>query len=321
MPDRACPVPDTGSGLTENKQVFKLIQGYFRTGSKKEDAMRFLLFPGCKVPYYVPQYETATRLVLSQFDVQINDMEFNCCGYPIRFLDFKSFLFSSARNIALAGRRGLPLLCLCMDCYGTLRYADFLMTQHEDLRKEINGLLQEEGLQYPEQVSIKHLLNVLYEDILPENITKKITRPVQSLKVAVHYGCHILRPQDVVRFDSSVNPNKFETLIELTGANCLDWPLRLQCCGDSIKIGNDALSFELGEKKMKSAKETGADLLCVSCTHCQMQFERVETGLLEHGRSETALPSLLYPQLLGLSLGFDPGALGISKPFLERLHL
>ena len=82
--------------------------------------MKMLLFPGCKVPYYVPQYEISSRLVLNTFDIEIEDIEFNCCGYPIRFLDFKAFLFSSARNIALAGEKGLPLLCLCKCCYGTL---------------------------------------------------------------------------------------------------------------------------------------------------------------------------------------------------------
>src|SRR4030042_3732492 len=275
--------------------------------------MKILLFPGCKVPYYVPQYETASRLVLSKFNVEIEDLEFNCCGYPVRFLDFKSFIFSSARNIALAGKKGLPLVCLCKCCYGTLRYADLLLKQYEDLRKEINGLLKDDGLHYPDQVEIKHLLNVFYEDILPENIQKKNVRSFQTFKVAAHYGCHILRPHDVVHFDEPVNPNKFERLIEATGASGVDWPLRLQCCGDSLYGKNDVLAQELGEKKMRSAKEAGADLICVGCTHCQMQFDRIGTNLKDKGKTETVLPTILYPQLLGLSLGLDASALGIDK--------
>lgn len=275
--------------------------------------MRILLFPGCKVLYYVPQYETAGRLILKSFDIEVEDIEFNCCGYPVRFLDFKSFIFSSARNIALAGKRGLPLVCLCQCCYGTLRYADLLVKQHEDLREELNGLLQEEGLRYPEQVEIKHLLNVLYEDIVLENIRKKIIRPFTSLKVAAHYGCHILRPHDVVQFDDPVNPNKFEKLIEVTGSKSVNWPLRLQCCGDPLYGKNDDLARELGEKKMTSAGMAGANLICVGCTHCQMQFNRIGTSLMEQGSVQSVLPSLLYPQLLGLSLGLEPSVLGIDE--------
>jgi heterodisulfide reductase subunit B2 len=275
--------------------------------------MIVLLFPGCKVPYYVPQYEAAGRLILKQFGIEIEETEFNCCGYPVRFLDFKSFVFSSARNIALAGNKGLPLVCLCQCCYGTLRYADLLLKQHDDLRKEINALLKEEGLWYPAQVEIKHLLNVLYEDILMENIQKKITRPFQSLKVAAHYGCHILRPHDVVQFDDPVNPTKFEKLIEVTGAKSVNWPLRLQCCGDSLNGKNDGLARELGEKKMTSAGQAGANVICVGCTHCQMQFNRVGTSLMQQASAQTVLPSLLYPQLLGLSLGLTASTLGIDE--------
>lgn len=275
--------------------------------------MRILLFPGCKVPYYIPQYETAGRLILKRFNIEVKDIEFNCCGYPVRFLDFKSFIFSSARNIALAGSRGIPLVCLCKCCYGTLRYADLLLKQHEDLRKEMNGLLGEEGLRYPGQVEIKHLLNFLFEDITLENIQKKIVRPFKSLKVAAHYGCHILRPHDVAQFDNPVNPTKFEKLVEVTGAKSVNWPLRLQCCGDPLNGKNDLLARELGEKKMKSAEQAGADLICVGCTHCQMQFDRVGTNLLEQGNTQDALPSLLYPQLLGLSLGLEAADLGIEK--------
>ena len=142
--------------------------------------MKMLLFPGCKVPYYAPHNEVASRLILKEFGVEIEPLEFNCCGYPIRFIDFKSFVLSSARNIALVGGKGLPLVCLCKCCYGTLRYADLLLKQHEELRKEINRLLQEEGLRYIEGVEIKHFLNVLYEDIGSEEIQKRITRPFQS---------------------------------------------------------------------------------------------------------------------------------------------
>lgn len=275
--------------------------------------MKILLFPGCKVPYYVPEYETASRLVLSKFGVDFEDFEFNCCGYPVRFLDFNSFIFSSARNIALAGNRGLPLVCLCKCCYGTLRYADLLLKQHENLREEINGYLGEEGLRYPEQVEIKHLLNILFEDIGLENIEKKIVRPLSALKVAAHYGCHILRPHDVVRFDNSVNPSKFEKLIEVTGAKCVNWPLRLQCCGDPLYGKNDVMAGELGEKKMKSAGRSGANLICVGCTHCQMQFGRIGANLMEQGSAQAVLPSLLYPQVLGLSLGIEASVLGINE--------
>jgi heterodisulfide reductase subunit B len=279
---------------------------------------RYSLFPGCKIPYYLPRYETSSRLVLKQFGVELEDREFNCCGHPIRFLDFKAFVFSSARNIAIAGQRGLPLLCLCQCCYGALRYADLLVKRHSDLRKEVQNFLISEGLRYPEGLEIKHLLHVFAEDILPENIQKKNVRPLENCKVAAHYGCHILRPRDVVQFDTPFNPTKFEKLIESTGAKSIDWPMRTQCCGESLWDKNMTLSRELTVKKMRNAQEFGAGMLCVSCTHCQIQFDRVGEILKEEG-GNPYVPSILYPQLLGLSLGLEAKDLEVSPALLERL--
>lgn len=281
--------------------------------------MKYLLFPGCKVAYYAPYFETASRSVLERFGVELASRELACCGYPIRFLDFKAFLFSSARNIALAGEKGLALLCLCQCCYGTMRYADFLLKKNEALKKEINGWLQEEGLRYPSEIGIKHLLHVLFEDIDPTVIYKGNTRPFKELKVAVHYGCHILRPHDLVQFDHPVNPSRFETLVEVTGAISVNWTLRTQCCGDPLRDKNRDLALSLGKKKIATAKAAEADILCVGCTHCKLQFDDLQGELQSSGETGLVLPTLLYPQLLGLSLGLDPASLGIAPDLLDSL--
>jgi len=60
--------------------------------------MKFALFPGCKIPYHLSHYGTATKAVLRALEVQWEEIEFNCCGYPIRMFDVEAFLFSAARN-------------------------------------------------------------------------------------------------------------------------------------------------------------------------------------------------------------------------------
>jgi heterodisulfide reductase subunit B len=194
-----------------------------------------------------------------------------------------------------------------------LRYADLLLREHRELREEINGMLQQEGLRYWEGVEIKHFLNILYEDIGLEAIQKKVTNPFQKLKVAAHYGCHILRPHDVVQFDDPVKPTKFEKLIAVTGAKPVDWSLRLQCCGEPLWDKNQEVSVRLTGNKMVNAKQSGADYLCAACTHCQIQFERARKDFTIRERAGETLPSLLYPQMLGLSLGLEPSDLGIDE--------
>ena len=108
--------------------------------------MKFALFLGCTIPARLNQYESSSRAVLKKLGVGLVDIrEFNCCGYPLRNIDFKVFLLSSARNLALAEKKNLDVMALCQCCYGSLKKADFLMKENASLKKEVNTTLEERG--------------------------------------------------------------------------------------------------------------------------------------------------------------------------------
>ena len=64
---------------------------------------------------------------------------------------------------------------------------------------------------------------------------------------------------------------------------------------------------------LRYAKQTWADYLCDACYYCQIQFDIVQKILLSQSGIEAKLPSILYPQLLGLSLGIDGETLGLAE--------
>lgn len=275
--------------------------------------MKYALFPGCKIPYYVSQYETSSRAVLGKMGVELEDIEFSCCGYPVRHLNFQAFLLSGARNLALAERNGLDIITPCKCCFGTLKKAVYLLKEKPSLRELINRELRKEGLEYGGDSDVKHVLSVLFHEVGLVAIAQKIVRPFIDLKIAVHYGCHALRPGKVVQFDNPMNPTLFEKLVEVTGAQSIEWPRRLQCCGNPLWGKNSELAVNLAESKLADAREQGADYLCVACTYCHIQFDHVQQEMLTAGRMGKGLPSILYPQLLGLSMGMDAETVGIGK--------
>jgi heterodisulfide reductase subunit B len=275
--------------------------------------MKFALFLGCQIPVRLKQYETSSRAILERLGVGLVDIEaFNCCGYPLRNIDFKAFLLSSARNLALAEKKKLDVMTLCQCCYGTLRKADFLLKENASLRKEVNAILEREGLQYEGEVKVKHLLYVLHQEVGVEAIKKNIVKTFKGLKIAAHYGCHALRPSQVVRFDDPVAPSIFDQLVEVTGAESIAWPMRLECCGAPLLGINDELSMDLTLKKLNDGKESGAEYLCVACPYCHLQFDMVQKKIIAQRGVNHPLPSILYPQLLGLSLGIDQETLGLK---------
>lgn len=275
--------------------------------------MKFALFLGCTIPARLQHYESSSRAVLEKLGVGLEDIkEFNCCGYPLRNIDFKVYLLSSARNLALAEKRGLPLMALCKCCYGSLKKADSLMKENPSLRKEMNETLEKEGLKVEGKIEIKHLLTVLYKDVGLAAIQKSIAKNFEGLKIAVHYGCHALRPSQVVQLDHPAMPSIFDRLVEATGAKSTDWLMRLECCGAPLLGTHDELSEEMTLKKLKSGRESGADYLCTACPYCQIQFDTVQEMILAKRGAHPPLPSILYPQLLGLSMGISPEILGLK---------
>ena len=275
--------------------------------------MKFTLFIGCTIPRRVQHYEVSARAVLETLGVELKDIrEFNCCGYPMKNMDFETSILFSARNLALAERQGLNVMTLCKCCFGNLKKANHVLKEETALRNEINTYLAQEDLEYKGTLEVTHLLTILHREIGPKVLKEKATRAFKDLKIATHYGCHALRPSDIMEFDDSKAPVLFDQLVEATGAKSIDWSLKLECCGAPLMGINDELSMDLTERKLKNGKDAGADYLCAGCPWCQVQFDTVQQMMTSQRGTNHALPSILYPQLLGLAMGLEAEKLGLK---------
>jgi len=276
---------------------------------------KFALFIGCNIPAKVEQYETSARSVLKKLDVEIVDIRaFNCCGYPLKNTDQTAWLLSSARNIALAEQKGLQILTLCKCCFGSLKTANAVLTEDNNLKLEINKILGKENLKFQGTSSITHYLSVLHNDITIDELNKKTIDHYKDLNIATHYGCHALRPSEIMEFDDPVSPSLFDNLVEVTGAKSIEWASKLDCCGAPVLGINNNLSYDLTEKKLSNAKKAGADFISVACPWCYMQFDKIQDQIGVKRNSGYNLPSILYTQLLGLRLGIGKEELGIQTP-------
>jgi heterodisulfide reductase subunit B len=268
--------------------------------------MNYAVFLGCKIPSRLPAYAASTRAVLQHLGVTLVDLDFNCCGYPARDLSRDAFVLAAARNLALAERAGLNLLTPCACCFGTLRHAITFLNEDAALRSRISEALAAEGLAWSGASQVEHVLALLARVIGVDALTSAVRAPRTGLRVAAQYGCHTLRPSKVARFDNALAPTIFEELIRLTGATPVDWPRKLDCCGDPLHEANAALSEHMTRAKISDALDSGAEVMCTACPHCHLRLDGVQ--------SDTADPSirtLLYTQLLGLALGLSAKSLGL----------
>ena len=277
-------------------------------------ANKFLIFLGCAIPYRVSAYEISARKVLAKLDVELVEMpEFNCCGLPLDPVSHDTMLILAARNLALAEQQGLPIITLCPGCAGTLKKVNKMLKADKVLKEKINGQLKESGLEYKGTLEVKHLLQVLKEDVGLEKIKSSIVKPLTMLKVAEHNGCHILRPKEYIGFDDPEDPQTLRALIEATGATVLDYIDETECCGAPSVGVSDKVALELARNKLNHVKMVDAQALITICPFCHIMYDTNEVRIEKMFNEVYGVPILHYPQLLGLAMGMTPEELAFNE--------
>jgi heterodisulfide reductase subunit B len=285
---------------------------------KETSRMRYSFFEGCKIPYFLKQYGTSALALLNKFDIEIIEIEFNCCGYPVRDINFPAFMLSGARNLALAEQKGVPIVTPCKCCYGSLKFVEHYLRRDDKVKDETNKILRQEGLQWEGRIEVKHLLTVLHEDIGLEALRSAVSHSLSGIKVAAHMGCHALRPGNVTQFDNPLVPTVLNDLVAVTGAESIFWPMSSECCGNPQWEKNQKLALKQTQRKLLNARQAGADYVCTACTYCQMQFEQKQAATVT-GNSDRLIPSVLISQLIGLSVGLSGAEIGIKAGNRQEL--
>ena len=225
----------------------------------------------------------------------------------------------NARNLALAEQQGLPLLTVCNTCTLMLRQAKVKLDGGR--REEVNGFLKKANVNYRGSSEVTHLLWVLVKDYGLKKLQSRLVRPLTGLKVAGYYGCHLLRPPEVMDFEEHVNPRSLEDLIIALGATPVDFAARLDCCGFHATYTAEADGHRLTGQINRSAILADADCLVTPCPLCQMQLDMFQPEGRRAVGNHPELPVLHLAQLVGLALGLSPRELGMHRHVITATRL
>ena len=275
---------------------------------------KYLLFLGCAIPYRVLSYEISARKVAEKLGIRLVEMpDYNCCGLPLDPVDHDIMLALAARNLCIAEKQGLNIMTLCPGCAGTLRKVNKMLREDKGLREMVNSYLKETGMEFKGTIEVKHLMQVLAEDVGLERIKKAIQRPLTKLSVAEHNGCHVVRPQKHIGFDDPENPKILKSLVDVTGANCLDYMDETECCGAPVIGVNEKIPLSLARDKLSHIKAVNAQAIITVCPFCHMMFDTNQSRIERMFNETYGIPVLHYPQLLGLAMGFSPEELALKE--------
>jgi len=287
--------------------------------------MKYQYYPGCSLEGTALEYDISTQALMKAVGAELSEIDdWTCCGASAA--ESTSYLLSlalPARNLALAEKMdGLSdILVPCSACYLNLKKVEEKTKRDADLLGKINTVLGEDQLELHGKVRVRHLLDVLSNDIGPGTIKPLVKRIFADLKVAPYYGCQCLRPYAV--FDDPEKPKSMEPLIEAIGAKVYPWQMGGKCCGASHMNTKMEVGLELVHGILHSAK--GADVIVTVCPMCQMNLEAYQQKISKKYQEDLSITILYLPQLLGLAIGLSEKDLrldlnlAITKDFRKKL--
>lgn len=266
-----------------------------------------VIFPGCMISYRIPFIEVSVRKALEAFGIEFSDNErFSCCPEPngIRNSDIEVYSLTASRNLALAEKENKNILTPCNGCFETLKSIRSEIKVDSHFRNKINEQLKKIDLEVTGTSDVYHLVEFFHE-LGSDLIKDKIKYPLNSLRVAVHYGCHFLRPSNKIQMDDPMNPHIFDQLIEDLGAKSVDYDRKMDCCGGSLaRAGKSEVGLEIIHNKLNNMKERRVDAIVVGCPQCFLQFDLLQQDLKKLDYNYD-IPVLYYSELLCIALGID----------------
>ncbi len=274
---------------------------------------RYAFFPGCLVPARYPAMEFAIRQTLPKLGIEIVDLEgTSCCPDPIYFKarDKLSWLSVAARNLCLAEEKGLDIFTNCSGCTATLSESYHLL-KDPDLRGQVNERLSRIGMEYRGTSRVRHIATLIRDIVGYEAIAETVVRPLEGLKVGIHYGCHLLKPSKIMNVDDPNDPTMLEELVRAVGAEPVRHDKWYLCCGKACMDENapDNMMRDL----LTTVRKVEAEILCLICPTCFGQFDHGQNRIAKKFEEDFSTPPIYYFQLLAYAQGLPYENLGVDR--------
>jgi CoB--CoM heterodisulfide reductase subunit B len=289
----------------------------------------FALFWGCTIQARFPFIEKSIRTVMDALALPARDVDgFTCCPEKslINNIDHDIWTLTAARNVSLADEMGINIVSPCTGCVSNLATASSELKSDAGKLKKVNSLLKGIGREFKGEVSLKHLVPFFHDEVGLNTLKKAVVRPLKGMKIAVHYGCHMMRPGHALKSDSPLSPKKFDNLVRALGAESMDYMTKLTCCGQSLdRVDQHDNALQMARVKLRELRSLGADAMVLCCPSCFLQFDNNQF-LMQKDGEKFAIPIFYFTDLLGIAMGKSPEDLGIAShridatDFMEKLE-
>jgi len=292
----------------------------------------YAFFLGCIAPNRYPGCEAAAIKTSEKLGIKLLELQgASCCPAPGAFgsIDLNIWYAMAARNLLLAEQMKKDIALICNGCYKSIYEVNEKLKHHKELREGVNEVLKGIDMEFKGTIDVWHLAELLYDPKICglQKIRDSVTVPLEGTRIAVHYGCHLMKPKKERHFGSTEHPYWIEEMVAALGAEPVEYRNKMLCCGAGGGVrGYDLVhAIDITNEKMINLREVKADALTEVCPFCQLQFDRGQIEIEEKFGVKWGLPVLHYNELLGLAQGMSPQELALDlhavscEPFLEKV--
>ena len=269
--------------------------------------MKVSIYPGCSAHGTAKEYSQSIEAVSHALGIETHEIEdWSCCGATsAHSTNYKLSVALPARNLMIAQKKGLDVMIPCAACFNRFKSAQHHIEKDRALKAEVESIV---GGTYKDGISIRNPIDIIANDIGIDALEKKVVKKLEGLKPVSYYGCLLLRPPEVCRFDDYENPVLLDKLLAACGADVKKWSFKTDCCGGSLSIIRPDTVGKIVNTPASMAKEAAANCIVTACPLCMANLDmRADAGL--------KMPVFYFTELLALAMGLP----GPEKWF--KLHI
>lgn len=276
--------------------------------------MKVGLYPGCSLTGSSRDYNESVMALAKAFDVQLIEVpDWNCCGATAAHnLNKDLSLALPTRILAIAESHGITdLIVPCAACFGRLTTTKHELNAHPDSKVRIAEIIE---MPYTGKVNVLNVIEWIDRFLLDKIEEKK--KQDFAYTVACYYGCLLVRPPKVVRYDRVEDPQTMDEVMRKIGATPIDFPFKTECCGAGFTMSRTDIVAKLSGKVVEDASQRQAEAIIVACPMCHSNLDMRRPDINKFYGQDFKIPVVYITQALGLALGLSAEELGLNRHFV-----
>ncbi len=284
--------------------------------------MKLLYYPGCTLKTSAKNLEKSAFAIMEALGHEMVEMQdWTCCGVVSSLTDDDLMHhIAPLRSLIHVEDEGEDkVVTLCDMCCNTLKQTNLRVKEIPDDLETLNLFMDREN-DYKGTVKVLHFLEFLRDEIGFDVLKKKVKKPLKGMKIMPYYGCMLLRPREVA-IDDAEEPVILKDLLTALGAEVVDNPFKIECCGSYHTIEEKNLVSNRAYRISKFAVDRKCDAIALSCPLCRFNLDVRGKEAEKIYKSYKQVPVYYYTQLIAVALGLDPKCCGFDDHAVDPVPL